>query len=92
MERSITGMVKQERDSKASSSEIRGRTRADNFPLVLDPAKGPISATCFNRNGTMQAYAVSYDWHKGHSGMTPGLTNKIMLHPCKDEEVKKKSK
>lgn len=40
----------------------------------------------------MQAYALSYDWHKGHSGMTPGVSNKIMLHPCKDEEVKKKSK
>ena len=57
---------------------------------VLDPASGPVSATCFNRLGTMQAYALSYDWHKGHIGMTSNTVNKLMLHPCKDEEVRKK--
>lgn len=51
---------------------------------------GPISCTTFNRTGSIFAYAVSYDWSKGHSGMTPGVPNKVMLHACKDEEVKKK--
>ncbi|KIJ53822.1 hypothetical protein M422DRAFT_25578 [Sphaerobolus stellatus SS14] len=64
------------------------RTRLKTF----DPAPGPISCTAFNRNGTVFAYAVSYDWSKGHSGNVPGMTNKIMLHACKDEEVKKKPK
>ncbi|KAF8640220.1 hypothetical protein AX16_010117 [Volvariella volvacea WC 439] len=62
------------------------RTRLKTF----DPAPAPISTTAFNRNGTIFAYAVSYDWSKGHSGMTPGLPNKVMLHACKDEEVRKR--
>ncbi|KAF7795948.1 hypothetical protein EIP86_007117 [Pleurotus ostreatoroseus] len=62
------------------------RTRLKTF----EPAPGPIAATCFNRTGTIFAYAVSYDWSKGHSGMTPGHPNKLMLHACKDDEVKRK--
>ncbi|EJD48893.1 WD40 repeat-like protein [Auricularia subglabra TFB-10046 SS5] len=58
----------------------------------FDPAPGPIAATGFNRNGTIFAYAVSYDWSKGHSGMVAGHPNKIMLHACKDEEVKRRPK
>ncbi|OCH95461.1 Poly(A)+ RNA export protein [Obba rivulosa] len=62
------------------------RTRLKSF----EPAPGPVPATCFSRTGSIFAYAVSYDWHKGHSGMTPGHPNKIMLHACKDDEVKRK--
>ncbi|KAG5654263.1 hypothetical protein H0H81_005506 [Sphagnurus paluster] len=62
------------------------RTRLKTF----EPAPGPISTTAFNRNGSIFAYAVSYDWSKGHSGMTPGHPNKLMLHACKDEEVRKR--
>ncbi|KAJ7510440.1 WD40-repeat-containing domain protein [Mycena galericulata] len=57
---------------------------------TFDAAPGPISASAFNRDGSIFAYGVSYDWHKGHGGMTPGHPNKIMLHACKDEEVKKR--
>lgn len=59
------------------------------FP-AFDSSPGPIAATAFNRNGSIFAYAVSYDWSKGHSGMTPGHPNKIMLHACKEDEVKKR--
>ncbi|KAF8235778.1 Poly(A)+ RNA export protein [Tricholoma matsutake] len=52
---------------------------------------GPVSTTAFNRNGSIFAYAVSYDWHKGHSGMTTGQPNKLMLLACKDEEMKRRS-
>jgi len=62
------------------------RTRLKTFP----DSPGPIATTAFNRTGTIFAYAVSYDWSKGHSGMTPGHPNKIMLHACKDDEVKKR--
>ncbi|CAL1716809.1 unnamed protein product [Somion occarium] len=62
------------------------RTRLKTF----EPAPGPVPATAFNRTGAIFAYAVSYDWSKGHSGMTPGHPNKIMLHACKDDEVKRK--
>jgi mRNA export factor len=64
----------------------------DDLRAAFDSQAGPISATTFNRNGTIFAYAVSYDWHKGHSGMTPGHPNKVMLHACKEEEVKKRAK
>ncbi|KAJ6577280.1 Poly(A)+ RNA export protein [Mycena capillaripes] len=63
---------------------------ARNRLKTFEPAPGPISSTAFNRNGSIFAYAVSYDWSKGHSGMTPGHPNKLMLHACKDEEVKKR--
>ncbi|KAF7330392.1 Poly + rna export protein [Mycena venus] len=63
---------------------------ARNRLKTFEAAPGPISTTCFNRNGTIFAYAVSYDWSKGHSGMTPGHPNKLMLHACKDDEVKKR--
>ncbi|KAI4518453.1 WD40 repeat-like protein [Schizophyllum commune Tattone D] len=64
------------------------RTRLKSF----DAQPGPITSTAFNRTGTIFAYAVSYDWSKGHSGNTPGHPNKLMLHACKDEEVKKRPK
>jgi mRNA export factor len=57
---------------------------------AFEAAPGPISTTTFNRNGSIFAYAVSYDWSKGHSGMTPGHPNKLMLHACKEDEVKKR--
>jgi len=62
------------------------------IPTAFEAAPGPISATAFNRTGTIFAYAISYDWSKGHSGNTPGHPNKLMLHLCKDEEVRKRNR
>ncbi|EJD07000.1 poly RNA export protein [Fomitiporia mediterranea MF3/22] len=59
---------------------------------TLDVAPGPIAATTFNRDGRIFAYAVSYDWSKGYSGMTANHPNKVMLHPCKEDEVKRRKK
>ncbi|CAE6394235.1 unnamed protein product [Rhizoctonia solani] len=56
----------------------------------LDAASGPISCTAFNRTGSLLAYAVSYEWSQGHTGMTPDLPNKIMIHQTKDDEVKRR--
>lgn len=44
--------------------------------------------TAFNKTGSVFAYAVSYDWSKGYTGMTPDHPNKVMLHVTKDDEVK----
>lgn len=57
---------------------------------AFDPCPGPVTASAFNRTGTIFAYAVSYDWSKGLSGATPGHPNKVMLHATKDDEVKKR--
>jgi mRNA export factor len=75
-----------------SLSTINAHFDADStVSTAFDPAPGPIVASAFNRTGTIFAYAVSYDWSKGHSGNTPGHPNKIMLHACKDDEVKKRA-
>ncbi|KAG7089882.1 hypothetical protein E1B28_011517 [Marasmius oreades] len=62
------------------------RTRLKTF----EPAPAAIACSAFNHTGNIFAYAISYDWSKGHSGMTPGHPNKLMLHACKEEEVKKR--
>jgi len=68
--------------------DLESRVRLKSF----DQVEGPITTTSFNRNGSIFAYAISYDWSKGYQGMTPGHPNKLMLHDCKDDEVKKKNK
>ncbi|WVQ95354.1 hypothetical protein IAU59_002451 [Kwoniella sp. CBS 9459] len=52
----------------------------------------PIVATSFNHTHEILAYALSYDWSKGHGGVPPANSNttKVMLHPVKPEEVNKK--
>lgn len=65
------------------------KTRLKSF----EAKAGPISATAFNQNGNIFAYAVSYDWHKGHQYANPPNTpNKIFLHAAKDDEVKRRPK
>ncbi|KAI9018111.1 WD40-repeat-containing domain protein [Phycomyces nitens] len=49
---------------------------------------GTISSTAFNHNGTIFAYAVSYDWTKGYKFALPTNTNKVFLHAVRDEDVK----
>ncbi|KAG0255372.1 hypothetical protein BGZ95_005780 [Linnemannia exigua] len=60
------------------------RQKLKTFPKV----GSPISTTCFNRNGSIFAYAVSYDWNKGHTGATAQPQNKIMLHSVNEIDVK----
>ncbi|KAG6816452.1 hypothetical protein H0H87_005935 [Tephrocybe sp. NHM501043] len=67
--------------------DIDARSRLKTF----DNMDAPIISSAFNHDGSIFAYAVAYDWHKGHMGMVPGHPNKVMLHACKDEEVTKKT-
>ncbi|KAK1923185.1 WD40-repeat-containing domain protein [Papiliotrema laurentii] len=81
-----------------------GRTKVKPFSLkdlnngdsdAKPPQFGvPIVSTSFNRTQEILAYAFSYDWSKGHSGVPPAgqNTTRIMLHPVKPEEVQKKNK
>ena len=48
---------------------------------------GPVQATCFNRNGNLFAYAIGYDWYKGHEYYDASAKNFIKVHPV-EEEVK----
>ncbi|KAI9319224.1 WD40-repeat-containing domain protein [Dichotomocladium elegans] len=47
-----------------------------------------IPCTTFNRNGTIFAYAVSYDWSKGYKFALPTNPNKVFLHAVREEDVK----
>lgn len=58
--------------------------RLKGYPTV----GGTISATAFNRNGNIFAYAVSYDWSKGYASNTPQYPNKVMMHPVNGDECK----
>lgn len=60
---------------------------------TLPKANGTIACTAFNRNGTILAYAISYDWTKGHKfHATEGQVNRLMLHAVKEIEVQPKPK
>lgn len=49
---------------------------------------GPITATSFNRNGRIFAYAIGYDWSKGYQANNPQQPIKLMLHPVQTDECK----
>eukprot|EP00698_Gefionella_okellyi_P004941 TRINITY_DN14564_c0_g1_i1.p1 TRINITY_DN14564_c0_g1~~TRINITY_DN14564_c0_g1_i1.p1 ORF type:complete len:343 (-),score=63.68 TRINITY_DN14564_c0_g1_i1:42-1070(-) len=48
----------------------------------------PISACGFNGDGSIFAYAVSYDWSKGAEYHNPQYGSHIMLHPTPEAEIK----
>lgn len=64
------------------------RQRLKNFPSV----NCTIPVTCFNNNGNIFAYAMSYDWSQGHQANRADYPNQIKLHATKDEEIKQKKK
>ncbi|KAF8002304.1 mRNA export factor [Metschnikowia aff. pulcherrima] len=64
------------------------KQRLKNFPNV----GAPITATAFNRNGNIFAYARGYDWAQGYQGNRPDFPTDVKLHPLKDEEIKQKKK
>lgn len=51
-----------------------------------------ITAVAFNHSGQYMSYAISYDWAQGHAGNKPGLPNKVLIHTCQEEEVRKRPK
>ncbi|GME75713.1 unnamed protein product [Ambrosiozyma monospora] len=62
--------------------------RLKGFPTL----GATIPVVGFNRNGTLFAYAMSYDWSKGHEYNKPDYPNMVRLHLCRDEEVKQRAK
>lgn len=53
---------------------------------------GSIVSTDFNRTGNIFAYAVSYDWSKGHQSNKADYPTKIMLHAIVGDECKPRDK
>ncbi len=53
----------------------------------------PIPCGTFNRDGTMYAYAVSYDWSRGYAEYNPSnAQHHILLHQPSDVEVKNRAR
>ncbi|TRY72553.1 hypothetical protein TCAL_00993 [Tigriopus californicus] len=50
-----------------------------------EPMDQPITACSFSSNGQIFAYAVSYDWSRGHEFYNPQKKNYIFLRPCFDD-------
>ncbi|KAI7898471.1 WD40-repeat-containing domain protein [Cokeromyces recurvatus] len=71
-------------DGTVSFWDKDSKQRLKPFPK----SNGQIACTAFNRNGSIFAYAVSYDWSKGYKQALPSNTNKIYLHAVRDEEIK----
>lgn len=57
---------------------------------LKDRYNQPISASCFNKDGSIFAYAVSYDWSKGADAYAQGTPNRILLHAVQESEIKAK--
>jgi len=50
-----------------------------------EPMEQPITCCAFTSNGQIFAYAVSYDWSRGHEYYNPQKKNYIYLRQCYDE-------
>jgi len=50
----------------------------------------PITTAKFNATGDLYAYAVSYDWSRGHEFNLPTLPKSIMIHKVLEDQVKPK--
>ncbi|KAK0636343.1 WD40-repeat-containing domain protein [Bombardia bombarda] len=49
---------------------------------------GSITATTFNKTGSIFAYATSYDWSKGFQGNVSNYPTMVKLHPVQADECK----
>lgn len=73
-------------DGTVSIWDKDARTRMKTFNSV----PSPVVSSSFNHTGTIFAYAAAYDWSKGHEGNVASQWNKVLLHGCKEDEVRKR--
>ena len=60
------------------------RQRLEYLPSV----NSPISAISFSRDGSLLAYAISYDWSGGHEQYNANAKNSVMIHRLTESEVR----
>ncbi|KND01555.1 uncharacterized protein SPPG_03356 [Spizellomyces punctatus DAOM BR117] len=59
--------------------------------LKAFPSVGfPITSTAFNADGSIFAYSIGYDWHKGYQEHRPGSKVAIMLQSVNPNDIKPK--
>jgi mRNA export factor len=60
---------------------------------AMQKANAPIPAGVFNQDGSIFAYAVSYDWSHGFAQHNPTTArNYVLLHPTQEAEVKNRAR
>lgn len=60
---------------------------------AMAKCNAPIPCGAFNRDGTVYAYAVSYDWSRGAAEHNPATAkNYILLHAPQEGEVKSRNR
>jgi len=67
----------------------------DSKMRLFKPNKNvPLAIPCaaFNYNGSIYAYASSYDWSKGYSFYDTSAKHQIFMHPTSDGEIKQRKK
>ena len=53
----------------------------------------PIPCSAYNKDGTIYAYAISYDWSRGYAEYNPTQAkHHILLHSPQDVEVKNRAR
>ncbi|KAK8058538.1 hypothetical protein PG994_008986 [Apiospora phragmitis] len=72
--------------SKTTNGNAQGG-RNNNNNSSSDSARAAITTTAFNRDGSLFAYAVGYDWSKGHAANSPEYPNRLVLHSVTEEDV-----
>ncbi|KDD73795.1 hypothetical protein H632_c1831p1 [Helicosporidium sp. ATCC 50920] len=56
---------------------------------AMQKTGAPIPCGAYNRDGSLYAYAVSYDWSKGHADHNPASArHHILIHATQESEVK----
>jgi len=55
---------------------------------TFQSCKYPITAVRFSTQGDLFAYAVGYDWSKGHENNNPQYPKKIFIHKVVEQDVK----
>jgi mRNA export factor len=75
-----------DKDSKQRLKAMAKCSYAANLPA-------PIPCSTFNSDGTIYAYALSYDWSRGYAEYNPQvMKNVVLLHSVQEQEVKAKPK
>ncbi|PNH07150.1 hypothetical protein TSOC_006407 [Tetrabaena socialis] len=73
--------------------DSKQRLKAQAKAVYPNGQPAPITCGSFDRTGAIYGYALSYDWSKGYAEYNPATMKPyIMLHSCKEDEVKPKPK
>ncbi|KAK7437258.1 RNA export factor gle2 [Stygiomarasmius scandens] len=71
----------------ASSTSFNSFSNPGSSGTTSPNSDPSITTMAFNAPGTLLAYAVSYDWHKGFTGMTPGYRNGVFVKAISEEDI-----